>query len=119
VSAHLAIRYSNDEAGDVYDGIGLATGISAHGLSLATPRPLGQPGDRLRLAFQLKSGGFDTQIRTGAIIRNVQANAERDEPVTHGLEFDRLDPAQQLPLKAYVLDRRDDSDAAYWAKAPR
>jgi len=111
VRARLAVRYGIGETGDTYEGLGLAKGISALGMSLTASWALGQIGDRLRVAYHLKSKDLDTSIETSAVIRNVQRGAA-GEPVAHGLEFDRLDAAQQMAMKVFVFDRQD--DVLYW-----
>jgi len=116
VRAHLAVRYGT-EANDVYDGLGIANGISALGLSLAASKTLGRLGERLRLAFWIKSGNVETLIETRAVIRNLQADESQSGLMTHGLEFDVLEPAQQTALKAFVFDRQD--DAYIWTNMTR
>ncbi len=116
VRANLAVRYGVGESGKTYEGVGLAKGISALGMSLATSRPLGRPGDRLRLAFRITSKDLDTQIETGAVIRNVR-NGASGEPAVHGLELDRLDVAEQMAMKVFVFDRQD--DALYWTNGSK
>ncbi|QQC67548.1 flagellar brake protein [Paraburkholderia ginsengisoli] len=125
VHAHLAVRFGLGEAGDAkdgtkdstkgntYDGLGLAKGISALGMSLSASWTLGAVGERLRLAFRLKSAELDTEIETSAIIRNVHKGKTPGEPSTHGLELDRLDAAQQMAMKVFVFDRQD--DVLYWS----
>ncbi|MGA7776483.1 MAG: flagellar brake protein [Paraburkholderia sp.] len=116
VRARLPVRYGVGEAGESYEGIGLAKGISSLGMSLTTSWALGQIGDRLRLSFPLKSKDLDTQVETVAIIRNVQ-KGEPGEPAVHGLELDRLDAAQQMAMKVYVFDRQD--DVLYWTNSSK
>jgi c-di-GMP-binding flagellar brake protein YcgR len=113
VRVHLTVRYGIDPKGDTYEGLGLAQGISALGMSLATSWALGQAGDRLRVAYRLLSKDLDTQIETTAVIRNVQTGTAPGDLTTHGLEFDQIDPAQQMAMKAFVFDRQD--DALYWS----
>lgn len=112
VRAHLAVRFGIGESGESYEGLGLAKGISALGMSLAASWTLGAVGERLRIAFRLKSADLDTAIETTAVIRNVQKGRAPGEPSTHGLELDQLDPAQQMAMKVYVFDRQD--DVVYW-----
>jgi c-di-GMP-binding flagellar brake protein YcgR len=116
VRTRLAVRFGS-EANELYDGIGLANGISALGLSMAASKPLGRVGERLRLSFRLKSGDIETLIETRAVIRNVQADETHSDLTTHGLEFDVLEPAQQTALKAFVFDRQD--DAYFWTNMTR
>ncbi|MFL9963815.1 flagellar brake protein [Paraburkholderia sediminicola] len=113
VRAHLAVRFGLGETGETYEGLGRAKGISALGMSLTASWTLGAVGERLRVAFRLKSADLDTEIVTSAIIRNVQKGSGPGEPSHHGLEFDRLDAAQQMAMKVYVFDRQD--DVLYWS----
>ncbi|OAJ52582.1 pilus assembly protein PilZ [Paraburkholderia ginsengiterrae] len=112
VRAHLPVRFGIGESGESYEGLGLAKGISALGMSLAASWTLGAVGERLRIAFRLKSADLDTMIETTAVIRNVQKGSAPGEPSTHGLELDQLDAAQQMAMKVYVFDRQD--DVMYW-----
>ncbi|MBN3806769.1 flagellar brake protein [Paraburkholderia sp. Ac-20336] len=115
VHAHLAVRFGIGETGENYEGLGLAKGISALGMSLSASWTLGSVGERLRLAFRLKSAELDTEIETTAVIRNVQKGSAPGEPSTHGLELDQLDTAQQMAMKVFVFDRHD--DVLYWSNA--
>ncbi|SMG58847.1 flagellar brake protein [Paraburkholderia susongensis] len=117
VHAHLAVRFGIGETGDKYEGLGLAQSISALGMALSASWTLGAVGERLRIAFRLKSAELDTQIETTAIIRNVQKGSKPGEPSTHGLELDRLDAAQQMAMKVFVFDRHD--DVLYWSNGPK
>ncbi|WP_408328402.1 flagellar brake protein [Paraburkholderia agricolaris] len=113
VHAHLAVRFGIGETGDSYEGLGLAKSISALGMSLTTPWTLGEVGERLRVAFCLRSAVLPTEIETTAVIRNVQKGSTPGESSTHGLEFDQLDVAQQMAMKVFVFDRQD--DVQYWS----
>jgi c-di-GMP-binding flagellar brake protein YcgR len=113
VQARLAVRFGIGETGNAYEGLGLAKGISALGMSLSAAWTLGAVGERLRIAVRLKSAEFDTQIETSAIIRNVQKGNAPGAPSNHGLELDRLDASQQMAMKVFVFDRQD--DVQYWS----
>ncbi|NPT47505.1 flagellar brake protein [Paraburkholderia sp. 1N] len=113
VHAHLAVRFGIGETGDSYEGLGLAKSISADGMSLTASWTLGTVGERLRVAFCLKSAEQQTEIETTAVIRNVQKGNAPGEPSTHGLELDQLDVAQQMAMKVFVFDRQD--DVQYWS----
>lgn len=115
VRSHLAVRFGVGETGGTYEGIGLAKGISTLGMSLAASWTLGGVGERLRIAFRLKSADLDTEIETTAIIRNVQKGKAPGEPSMHGLELDQLDSAQQMAMKVFVFDRQD--DVVYWSNS--
>lgn len=113
VHAHLPVRFGKGEAGNAYEGLGLAKSISALGMSLTATSTLGAVGERLRVAFRLKSAALDTSIETTAVIRNVQPSATPSESTTHGLELDQLDTNQQMAMKVFVFDRQD--DVLYWS----
>ncbi|ABE34322.1 pilZ domain protein [Paraburkholderia xenovorans LB400] len=113
VRTHLAVRFGIGQSGESYEGLGLAKGVSALGMSLAASWTLGAVGDRLRLAFRLKSKDLDTEIETTAVIRNVQQGSGPGTPSTHGLELDQLDATQQMAMKVFVFDRQD--DVVYWS----
>jgi c-di-GMP-binding flagellar brake protein YcgR len=113
VHAHLAVRFGIGETGDSYEGLGLAKSISADGMALTASWTLGAVGERLRVAFRLKSAEQQTEIETTAVIRNVQKGRAPGEPSTHGLELDQLDVAQQMAMKVFVFDRQD--DVQYWS----
>ncbi|WP_322031389.1 flagellar brake protein [Paraburkholderia sp. J76] len=117
VRAQFPVRYGIGEEGAGYDGVALARGISALGLSVSAAWALGKPGERLRVAFQLRSGDNDTAIETTAIIRNVHAEASDPAHATLGLELDRLTAAEQMAMKVYVFDRQD--DVLYWTGSMR
>jgi len=117
IRTRMPVRYAHDGGGYGYDSLGLASGLSAFGMSLVTSRVLGQVGDRLRLAFRLHSKDLDAEIETNAVIRNVQLTVKANAAATHGLEFEPLEPSQQLALKSFVFDRQD--DAEYWTTAAR
>ncbi len=116
VRTHLPVRYGS-EANNLYDGLALADGISALGLSLVASKVLGRVGERVRLSFLLKSGDIETLIQTRAVIRNLQTDETHGNLTTHGLEFDLLEATQQTALKAYVFDRQD--DAYIWTNMTR
>ncbi|WP_343675624.1 flagellar brake protein [Paraburkholderia heleia] len=117
VRAQFPVRYGIGEEGGGYDGVALARGISALGLSVSAAWALGKPGERLRVAFQLRSADNITAIATTAVIRNVQAEAGAPEQATLGLELDRLSPAEQMAMKVYIFDRQD--DVLYWTGSMR
>ncbi|CAE6778645.1 hypothetical protein R69927_06646 [Paraburkholderia domus] len=115
VHAHLPVRFGIGETGDSYEGLGLAKSISAVGMSLTASWTLGAVGERLRVAFRLKSAEMQTEIETTAVIRNVQKGSAPGEPSAHGLELDQLDAAQQMAMKVFVFDRQD--DVQYWSNS--
>jgi len=117
VRAQFPVRYGIGEEGSGYDGVALARGISSLGLSVSAAWAVGKVGERLRIAFRLRSGEADTPIETSAIIRNVQTEPGENAHATLGLELDRLTPAEQMAMKVYVFDRQD--DVLYWTGSMR
>ena len=115
VNARFPVRFGIGDEG--YQGVALARGISALGLSLTAPWALGQIGERLRIAFSLRCGDIDTAIETSAVIRNVQQEDDAQMQCTLGLELDSLTSAEQMAMKVYVFDRQD--DVVYWSNGPR
>ncbi|QGZ64205.1 flagellar brake protein [Paraburkholderia acidisoli] len=116
VRAQFPVRYGIGEEGEQYDGVAIARGISALGISVSAAWALGKVGERLRVAFELRSGGAVTSIATTAVVRNVQTEAATGN-ATLGLELDRLTPAEQMAMKVYVFDRQD--DVLYWTGSVR
>jgi c-di-GMP-binding flagellar brake protein YcgR len=116
VRAHIPVRYGLGASGDRYDGIGLAKGISAGGMSLAASWTLGQVGERIRVSFPLKSKELDIRVDASALIRNLQ-HGTSGEPVVHGLEFDQLTNEEQMAMKVFVFDRQD--DVLYWTNGAK
>ncbi|MFM0737500.1 flagellar brake protein [Paraburkholderia xenovorans] len=113
VRSHLPVRFGIGETGNSYEGLGLAKGVSAVGMSLSASWTLGAVGERLRIAFRLQSTDLDSEIETTAVIRNVQKPGAQGEPTVHGIELDQLDGAQQMAMKVFVFDRQD--DVLYWS----
>lgn len=108
VNARIAVRYGLGKSGNGYSGIALAHEISVPGLSLSAAQPLGAVGDRLHIAFRLRSTELDTPIETAAIIRNVHNPIDGGPAVIHGLELNRLSHAERTAMKAYVFDLQND-----------
>ncbi|SDE14458.1 flagellar brake protein [Paraburkholderia lycopersici] len=117
VRAQFPVRYGIGEEGTAYDGVALARGISALGLSVSAAWALGKVGERLRIAFRLRSSDYDMPIETTAVIRNVQTEPGEAGQATLGLELDRLTSAEQMAMKVYVFDRQD--DVLYWTGSMR
>ncbi|WP_433696347.1 flagellar brake protein [Paraburkholderia phenoliruptrix] len=108
VRTHFAVRFGIGATGESYEGLGVAKSISALGMSLMAPWNLGAVGDRLRVTFQLKSAEMDKEIETTAVVRNVQKSTGTQAGTIHGLQFDQLQPEQQMAMKVFVFDRQDD-----------
>lgn len=112
VRVRFPVQYATGEKTGSYDGVGLAQSIGVYDMTLATAWALGEVGDRVQLAFRLKSPDFDIRIETGATIRSVNKGGESGEPTAHGLEFDQMETVKQMAIKAFILDRLDDAPLA-------
>ncbi|ACC72315.1 flagellar brake protein [Paraburkholderia phymatum] len=117
VRANLPLRFGIDANGTGYESLGLVQSVSAMGMSFAAPWTVGEVGKRIRVAFALRSKDLETSIETTAIIRNVQAGSSPGDPITHGIEFEKLDQVEQMALKVYVFDRID--DVIFWTSGPK
>jgi c-di-GMP-binding flagellar brake protein YcgR len=101
----LAVRYAVAAKESSNEGLGIGSNISPLGMSLATSLELGQVGARLRVGFRIKTDEFNLDIEAIATVRNVQKGEPPDGLTVHGLEFDRLESAQQIALKCFILDQ--------------
>ncbi|MDB5989140.1 MAG: pilZ domain protein [Herbaspirillum sp.] len=101
----LAVKYAVAATGGSNEGLGIGYNISPLGMSLATSVELGQLGTRLRVGFRIKTDEFNLDIESIATVRNVQKSEPPDGLIVHGLEFDRLESAQQIALKCFILDQ--------------
>jgi c-di-GMP-binding flagellar brake protein YcgR len=101
-----ALRYSTNIAGNTYEGVAIVRDISPIGMAFSAMRVLGSVGERLRVAFRIQTNELDVEVRAIAIIRNLQQDMTDEALVLHGVEFLKLEPAQDKALKTFVLDRR-------------
>jgi hypothetical protein len=90
-------------------GVGMMTDLSPVGLSMLAPQLLAEPGERMRVAFDVQSDGGTLHIDVAAIVRNVR---EQRRPamgnvaeIVHGLEFEHLDAQTRLSLRCLVLEQ--------------
>ncbi|WP_260335263.1 flagellar brake protein [Paraburkholderia sp. MM5384-R2] len=113
VRTRLATRYGVDLTGNTLDGLGIGRDLSVLGMSLSASLPLGHVGERLCVAFQIRTRDLDVEFQAVAVIRNVQHHAGSGSLATHGLEFDPMSAEQQFVLKSFVFDHQDAT--AYWA----
>jgi hypothetical protein len=49
---------------------------------------------------------LDAEVKTTGTIRNVQGAVAGSGLILHGIEFDPLEAAQQISLKAFVFDQQ-------------
>ncbi|SOE68502.1 c-di-GMP-binding flagellar brake protein YcgR, contains PilZNR and PilZ domains [Burkholderia sp. OK233] len=108
VRVRLAVRYTTvatGATGSTYEGLGVTHDLSPLGMSLAVPAALGQPGDHVHVAFRIRMDDINLDIEAVAVLRSVQTGQAPDGLTVHGLEFDQLEPTQQIALKCFVLER--------------
>jgi c-di-GMP-binding flagellar brake protein YcgR len=105
VKVNIPAKLSKPQAPDISDIQVHIENISVGGALLGTPLEIGKEGEEIQLRFHMDSEteGNGTDILAHAIIRNVgtrQPEAQDATP-THlfGVQFDRLDPTQQLMLQ--------------------
>jgi hypothetical protein len=113
VRTHLAVLLGKDLPGTALDEMGVGRDLSVYGMSLATIAPIGQVGERVRVALQLSTRSVGTEFQAVAIIRNMQMGNATTTLCSHGLEFEGLSSEQQLVLKAFVYDKQD--AISFWA----
>ena len=104
VGARLAVRFKSIAGDDRYDGLGVARDVSVLGMSLAASRAVWQVGERVQIAFRLKSAAVDTDVEVAAVVRNVVPASNTESLVVHGLEFIDVSAPQKLSLTAFVFD---------------
>jgi hypothetical protein len=88
---------------DAISRLGMLQDVSAEGVSLMTPAPLGSPGDVAQLAFIVRVGDIDVAVATEGTIRGVQPTDDGGH--LHGIELPALDPSHYVALKCYVYER--------------
>lgn len=95
------------------EAAGSITNISATGALVDTPRPLGEPGDRIQVAFHLRLFDLDLGIDTGAVIRSVASDPNPAPGATgahhHGIEFEDLKPNDRLALYSLIYQQITDN----------
>lgn len=102
----LAALYATNTSGAHYDGIGIVGDLSPLGLSLAASRVLGPVGSRMRVALRLKTHDFDAEIKALCTICNVHGSATGSNLTVHGVEFQQLEPSQEINIKAFLFDQQ-------------
>jgi c-di-GMP-binding flagellar brake protein YcgR len=83
--------------------LGVILDLSVAGASLAARKDLARAGDRLRLRFHVRAEGFDMEISTAAVVRNVAAE-EATDICTYGIQFDTLQPLERITLRCFVYE---------------
>lgn len=85
-------------------GLGLGRDLSVQGMSLVSPRMLGEVGSHARVPFPISTARIDTEFEAGAVVRNVTDSRDPDGLVAHGLEFESVSGEQQFALRSFLFD---------------
>lgn len=101
MQTRLAARYRLQDAPEQ---IGRVSDISPYGMSLTVMAPNACIGDRLRVAFAFNTDEMDVRIDASAIVRHVGETEPQFHTAALGLEFETLEPAQRVALKAYMAE---------------
>lgn len=103
VKVNIPAKLSKPLAPEVSDVEVQIDNLSVGGALLESPMDLGREGEEIQLCFHMDSevetSGAD--ISAHAVIRNVGTRETPDNQAVHlfGVQFDRLDPTQQLLLQ--------------------
>jgi c-di-GMP-binding flagellar brake protein YcgR len=82
--------------------------LSVAGASLLAPVPFGAVGDPIMIRLKLTIGGIEKYLALTAIIRGVREREGAGSDNTrqrHGVEFQMLEPDDQLVLHGYVYEQ--------------
>ena len=104
VQTRLAVRYEASRPEGQMCGLGLGRDLSVRGMSLVSPRMLGEVGSHVRVSFPISTAQIDTEFEAGAIVRNVKDSRDADGLVAHGLEFESVSGEQQFALRSFLFD---------------
>jgi c-di-GMP-binding flagellar brake protein YcgR len=86
---------------------GTIKNLSVNGALIQTHKKLGETSERIELSFEFlaQPGNYQVQIATPATIRAVSLQSplpEQARAYAHGVEFNNLDPNQQIMLQNLV-----------------
>ena len=100
---------NTDRAGDTKEPASVViSDLSVAGASLLAPQPVGQVGDAILIRTKLQVGGMERYLALAAIIRGIRPQEEQGANGMrhrHGIEFQMLDPDDQLVLHGYVYEQ--------------
>jgi hypothetical protein len=101
MSTRLVAHFSNAGQEDAPVQLGLIRDISPFGMSLTVAETAAKSGDRLRVSFRFSTDGVDVPIEAVVIVRHVHADGPHG---AYGLEFESLDQAGRIALKAFMAE---------------
>lgn len=81
--------------------------LSVAGASLVSPVAVGAVGESIMIRTKLMVGGIEKYLSIAAVIRGVRDREQAAENARfrHGVEFQMLDPQEQLMLHGYVYEQ--------------
>jgi c-di-GMP-binding flagellar brake protein YcgR len=106
VQTRLAVSYraSLPEPEGETHGLGLGRDLSVQGMSLVSPRLLGDVGSHVHVSFPISTVHVDTEFEAEAVVRNLKDSREADGLVAYGLEFEGVSGEQQFALRSFLFD---------------
>jgi c-di-GMP-binding flagellar brake protein YcgR len=91
-----------------YTALGVIRDVSVQGISIGAMRGWAPQSARVHLRFTIRTHDFDIEIRTAALVRNVQDKDEENISM-YGLEFEPLAPVERLALQCFVHEHSTQS----------
>lgn len=91
-------------------GTAVLSDLSVTGALVAADVQLGEQGEHISIAFSFRIRPTNQEVRMelGATIRNIQrkkADKQKNAPLfTHGIEFNTVDPTDQVMLQNFVYE---------------
>ncbi|WP_206952522.1 flagellar brake protein [Trinickia acidisoli] len=104
VQTRLAVRYRASLADGEVQGLGLGRDLSVQGMSLVSPRMLGEVGARVHVSFPISTAQVNIEFEASAVVRNVKDDRSTDGVVAHGLEFETVSAETQFALRSFLFD---------------
>lgn len=104
VQTRLAVSYRSALSKGEAHGLALGRDLSVQGMSLVSPRVLGEVGSRVDVSFPISTAQIDTEFKATAVVRNVKDSRETDGLVAYGLEFESMSGELQFALRSFLFD---------------
>ncbi|HEY3430916.1 MAG TPA: flagellar brake protein [Rhodocyclaceae bacterium] len=79
--------------------------ISADGTLIQAKQALTEKGGRLRLAFRVNLHDVDALLTVNAVVRSVFAEEGKVGVMLHGVQFEKLEPNDQLILQSMIYQK--------------
>lgn len=104
VQTRLAVSYRAALAEGDAHGLALGRDLSVQGMSLVSPRVLGEVGSHVHVSFPISTAQIDTEFEATAVVRNLKDSRETDGLVAYGLEFESISGELQFALRSFLFD---------------